>query len=76
MAAWTAPRRQWRRLSTPTWSRSGVRHWPIDDWPKRVKRDTCLTPFDFAMLSPLATLANEEDWRIANDKPANCEGRC
>ncbi|TKD64283.1 NADH:flavin oxidoreductase [Cobetia marina] len=46
------------------------------DWPKRVKRDTCLTPFDFAMLSPLATLANEEDWRIANDKPANCEGRC
>lgn len=46
------------------------------DWPKRLKRGTPLTSFDFAMLSPLATLANEEDWRIANDKPANCEGRC
>jgi 2,4-dienoyl-CoA reductase-like NADH-dependent reductase (Old Yellow Enzyme family) len=46
------------------------------DWPKRVKRGTCLTEFDVAMLSPLATLANEEDWRIANDTPANCEGRC
>ena len=46
------------------------------DWPKRVQRGTCLTEFDFSMLSPLATLANEEDWRIANDKPANCEGRC
>ncbi|WP_158773329.1 oxidoreductase [Cobetia sp. L2A1] len=46
------------------------------DWPKRIKRGTCITPFDFGMLSPLATLGNEEDWRIANDKPANCEGRC
>lgn len=36
------------------------------DWPKRVRHGHALSEIDFAMLLPLANLANEDQWREKN----------
>lgn len=43
------------------------------DWPLRVERGGAMTPFDFGMLAPLATITNELAWRQANSRQATLQ---